>query len=283
MSGLEGTLAVWSFEPYQLVPLALAAALYGWRARTLSRRGRRPPAWKLGCFAAGIGVLLVALVTPIDALGEERLFFIHMAQHVLIGDIAPFLVVLGLNGPLLRPALALRGVYALRALAHPFIALPLWACDLVLWHVPYFYDAALAHPAVHALQHSLFFACGALVWSVLFEVLPGPAWFGTARRAVYLVAMWFVSLGLASFFLWEDHPLYTPYVRAPRTWGFSPLADQRLGGGVMLLEGSFIMLGVLIWLGLRWFAESEARQRLLDAGVDAQTAARAVRYGRAGG
>jgi cytochrome c oxidase assembly factor CtaG len=152
----------------------------------------------------------------------------------------------------------------------------------VLWHVPYFYDAALAHPALHALQHSLFFACGALAWSVLFEVLPGPVWFSTGRRAVYLVVMWFVSLGLASFLLWYRHPLYAPYVRAPRTWGFSPLADQQLGGGVMLLEGSFIMLGVLIWLGLRWFAESEARQRLVDAGVDAPAAARMVRYGRLG-
>jgi cytochrome c oxidase assembly factor CtaG len=145
------------------------------------------------------------------------------------------------------------------------------------------YDAALAHPAVHALQHCLFFTCGAIVWATLFEVLPGPAWFGAARRAAYLVVMWFVSLGLSSFFLWSDHPLYAPYVHAPRTWGFSPLADQRLGGGVMLLEGSLIMLGVLIWLGLRWFAESEARQRLLDAGVDAKTAARAARYGRVSG
>ncbi|HEY2544248.1 MAG TPA: cytochrome c oxidase assembly protein, partial [Gaiellaceae bacterium] len=145
-----------------------------------------------------------------------------------------------------------------------FAALPLWAANLAVWHVPYLYDAALAHSAVHALQHALFFAGGALVWATLFELLPGPRWFGTGARAAYLAGMWFFSLGLSSVFLWSSHPFYEPYVHAPRLWGFSPLDDQRLGGGVMLLEGSLIMLGVLIWLGLRWFDEAEARQQALD-------------------
>jgi len=261
-------------EPTQLAPICLAAALYARRAAVLARRGRRPPAAKLACFAAGIVVLLVALVTPIDTIGEERLFSVHMLQHVLIGDVAPFLVVLGLSGPLLRPVLAIRGVYALRVLAHPFVALPLWAADLAAWHVPYLYDAALAHPVVHALEHALFFTCGALVWSVLFSLLPGPRWFGTGPRLAYAAVMWFFSLGLSSFFLWSRHAYYAPYVRAPRMWGLSPVADQQLGGGVMLLEGSLLMLGVLVWLGLRWFAEAEARQHALetrdtDAGVAA--------------
>jgi putative membrane protein len=176
--------------------------------------------------------------------------------------------------------LALPGVYRLRGLTHPAVALPLWAGNLAAWHVPLLYDAALAHPAVHAVQHASFFAGGAIVWAVLFELLPGPRWFGVAQRALYLAGMWFFSLALSSVFLWSGHSFYTPYVRAPRTWGFSALADQRLGGGVMLLEGSFVMLGVLIWLGLRWFAESEARQRLLDAQADAGVAPPAIRYAR---
>ena len=131
--------------------------------------------------------------------------------------------------------------------------------------MPVLYDAALAHDSVHALEHALFFAGGALVWSALFGVLPGPRWFGTGARALYLVGMWFYSLALSSVFLWSRHPFYPPYERAPRMWGFSPLGDQQLGGGVMLLEGSLIMFGVLVWLGLRWFAEAEARQQSLDA------------------
>ena len=266
---VDAALAVWSFEPYQLVPIGIAAALYAWRVRTLGRGGRRPPTRKLACFAAGLLLLLAAVVTPIGAIAEERLFWMHMCQHVLIGDVAPFLVALGLNGSLVRPVAALRSLRAFRIAAHPVVALSVWAADLVLWHVPALYDAALAHPALHALQHLLFFACGALVWSVLLGIVPGPQWFGTARRAAYLAAMWFVSLGLSSFFLWYHRPLYARYVDAPRTWGFSPLGDQQLGGGVMLLEGSFVMLGVLVWLALRWFAETESRQRLLDSNARA--------------
>ncbi|MGH2972318.1 MAG: cytochrome c oxidase assembly protein [Gaiellaceae bacterium] len=252
-------------EPTQLVPIVLGVTLYARRALALRRRGRPVPAWKIACFGAGVVVLLGALESPIDTIGEERLFSVHMIQHVLIGDVAPFLIVLGLSGPLLRPLLAVRGVYRLRVLMHPFVALPLWAGNLAAWHVPYLYDATLAHSAVHALEHALFFAAGAIVWATLFELLPGPRWFGIGARAAYLSGMWFFSLGLSSVFLWSSHPFYEPYVRAPRMWGLSPLADQRLGGGVMLLEGSLIMLGVLIWLGLRWFEEAETRQRALES------------------
>jgi putative membrane protein len=257
----------WTFEPLQLAPMLLAAALYAARARTLRRRGRPARPWQVACFVSGVAVLVLALVSPLDTIGEERLFWIHMCQHVLIGDVAPFLVVLGLSGPLLRPVLALPGVYRLRWLTHPAVALPLWAGSLAAWHVPILYDAALDHPALHALQHASFFAGGAIVWAVLFDLLPGPRWFGVAQRCLFLAGMWFFSLALSSVFLWSGHPYYAPYVRAPRTWGFSALADQRLGGGVMLLEGSFVMLGVLIWLGVRWFAVSEERQRVLEAGT----------------
>ena len=252
-------------EPAQFIPIFLAGLLYAVRASRLRRRGRPVPRWRVACFAGGLAVLVGALESPIDTIGEERLFWVHMVQHVLIGDIAPFLVVLGLTGPLLRPVLALPGVYRLRVLAHPFVALPFWAADLGAWHVPVLYDAALAHPAVHALEHTMFFVGGALVWSALFALMPCPRWFGTSARAGYLVAMWFFSLALSSFFLWSRRPFYPPYVHAARMWGFSPLADQRLGGGVMLLEGSFLMLGTLIWLALRWFAEAEARQRTLES------------------
>ena len=271
----------WSVEPIQLAIVLVAAAAYGRRVVALRSRGRSTPAWKLACFGGGLLVALLAFVSPIDTIGEERLFWVHMLQHVLLGDVAPLLVVLGLDGPLLRPLLAVPGVVRLRVLGHPLVALPFWIASLALWHVPAFYDAALAHPALHALQHGCFFVFGALVWAALLEPLPGPRWFGAWRKVGYLVVMWFYSLALSSVFLWYNHPLYRPYIDAPRTWGISPLSDQRLGGGVMLLEGSIVMLAALVWLLLRVFSESEARQRLLDAGVDPAVAARAARYGRA--
>lgn len=257
--------------------LAAAYALAAWDAR---RRGRRVSRRRVLAFAAGVAVLLAALWSPLDRLGEHDLFSAHMAQHLLIGDVAPLLVVLGLDGPLLRPLLALRPLRALRVLAHPVVALPLWAADLCVWHVTPLFDAALRHDPVHALQHSLFFACGVLVWAALLEPLPGPAWFSAGRKLAYVGGMWLVTLALAQVFLWSSRPYYARYVHARHTWGLGALADQRAGGGVMLVEGSLVLLGVAAWLLFRLLAESETRRRLLDAGVRPEAAARAARYGR---
>ena len=266
-----------------LVLLILAAALYARRARTLARRGQGARLWRLACFAGGLAAVAVALWSPLDRLGEQRLFVAHMGQHLLLGDVAPLLVVLGLDGRLLRPLLAFRLVRRARVLAHPLVALPLWAVDFSVWHLPAAFDAALGNGAVHDCQHGLFFLCGTLLWAALLEPLPGPAWFTGVRRLPYVLGMWVVMLALSQVFLWSGHAYFSPYVHDPRMWGLSPLADQQAGGGLMLVESSLTMLGALVWLLFRIFRESETRQRLLDAGVEPVAAARAARYGRAAG
>ena len=97
-------------------------------------------------------LVVVALNSPVDYIGEHDFFFVHMLQHVILGDLAPLCFVVGLTGPVLRPLLALRAVDRLRVLTHPLVALPLWAVDLYAWHVPFLYQAALHHSAVHALE-----------------------------------------------------------------------------------------------------------------------------------
>ena len=76
-----------------------------------------------------------------------------MAQHLLLGDLAPLCLLAGLTGPLLRPILALPGVMRLRVLANPFVAFPIWAANLVLWHLPVLYEGAVESSALHALEH----------------------------------------------------------------------------------------------------------------------------------
>jgi putative membrane protein len=271
----------WTFEPFQLAPLAFVGALYWRRARTLARRGTPVPAWRRASFALGLVLATLALASPLHALGEERLFSAHMLQHVLLGDLAALAFVVGLTGPLLRPVLAVPLFARLRVLAHPFVALPLWALNLFAWHLPALYEAALRWPAVHALEHILFFGLGALMWAPVVEVLPGPAWFGTGAKAGYMIVVRMLETVLGNVIFWAGTPFYDTYADAPRIWGLSAGADQGIAGAIMMIEGSVVTIAVLSWLFLRMWSEGERRQELIEQGLDPRAVSRAVRYGRA--
>jgi cytochrome c oxidase assembly factor CtaG len=268
----------WTFDPLQIVPTLLVAALYARRVLTLRDRGTPVPRWRLASFATGILLLLVALVSPVHALGE-RMFSFHMLQHVLLGDLAPLALLAGLTGPILRPALA--RLYRLRFLANPLVALPLWALNLYLWHLPFLYDAAVRHDSVHALEHLCFFAGGTIMWLPVLETLPAPEWFGTGAKLGYIALVRAVETVLGNVFFWSGTVFYSVYEEQNRLWGLSALADQGLAGAVMMIEGSIVTLVALAWLFLRLASEGELRQQLIERGLDPRTVRRAVRYGRA--
>jgi cytochrome c oxidase assembly factor CtaG len=274
-------LADWTLDPLQLAPVLLAAVAYAVRARTLRRRGTPMAAWRVALFAAGIALLLLAFASPVAAIGERELFSFHMLQHVLVGDLAPLCLLGGLSGAMLRPLLALRPVERLRVLANPAIALPIWALDLYLWHLPPLYEAAVRHSSVHALEHVCFFTAGLIVWLPVLETLPAPEWFGTGPKLAYIAGVRVVETVLGNVFVWSGTLFYGVYDHGEELWGISPLQDQGLAGAVMMIEGSLVTIVALAWLFLRLAKEGDLRQELLERGLDPRTVRRAVRYGRA--
>jgi cytochrome c oxidase assembly factor CtaG len=270
----------WSANPLQLAPLVMFGVAYFARVRTLARRGAPVPAWRRLSFTLGLVLSFLAVASPIDWLGENRLLSVHMVQHLLLGDLAPLALVLGVTGPVLRPLLAIHSFQRLRVLLLPQVALPVWAVNLCVWHLPVFYEAALHHSAVHALQHILFFTCGLLMWGAVVEVLPGPAWFGTGAKLGYMVVVRAVETVLGNVIFWAGGVFYPTYDAAPRMWGLSALADQGIAGGIMMIEGSIVTICALSWLFLKLAAEGEMRQELLERGIDPRAVDRAVRYGR---
>jgi len=271
----------WTLDPLQLAPVLLAAIAYAMRARTLRRRGTPMAGYRIFLFALGIALLLAAFASPIAAIGEEELFSFHMLQHVVIGDLAPLCLLAGLSGPMLRPLLALRPVERLRVLANPVVALPIWALNLYLWHVPFLYEAAVRHSSVHALEHVCFFTAGLIVWLPVLETLPAPEWFGTGPKLAYIAGVRVVETVLGNVFVWSGALFYDVYARGNELWGISPLQDQGLAGAVMMIEGSIVTIVALAWLFLRMAQEGELRQELLERGLDPRAVQRAVRYGRA--
>jgi cytochrome c oxidase assembly factor CtaG len=259
----------------------LACAAYARRAHRLAGRGRRVALWKQASFYMGIAVALAALISPIDTLGESRLFYVHMVQHLLLGEVAPLLILLGLSGPLLRPVLAIPGVARLRVLLNPLVALPLWALNLYVWHLPAFYEAALESTPLHAFEHASFFTAGLLMWGALLEPLPGPRWFGAGAKGTYVLVVRALGCAiLGNIFIWTGTPLYPFYAAGEHASGIAPLTDQQVGGAIMFIWGALITVSLFSWVFLRWLREAEARQSMVDEGADPRAATRAARYGR---
>lgn len=273
-------LTSWTFDPVAVVAIVLAAFLYYRRAATLARRGSPVAAWRRWSFGLGLTLVAVALFSPLDAWGERQFFFVHMAQHVILGELAPLAIVAGLTGPLLRPLLAYDWIHRLRVLAHPLVAWPLWAVTLYLWHLPFLYEAALGNPVLHPLEHVAFFTVGLLFWAPVLEPLPAPRWFGTGAKLLYIVAARFTSMVLANVIAWADEPIYDEYVHEVARFGISARADQGIAGSVMMVVDSVVTIAAIAWLFLKLAGESERRQVLIEEGVEPDAAARAVRYGR---
>jgi cytochrome c oxidase assembly factor CtaG len=285
MSTFLGHVGGGAFEPLQIAGLTLTATAYTFRARTLAGEGRAVPGWRIACFAAGIALIAVGLISPLAHMGEE-LLLAHMAQHLLVGDIAAGLIVAGLTGPLLQPLLAVRAIDRLRFLVHPLVALPLWAASLYIWHIPALYQASLSSEAVHALQHACFIGFGILMWMPLFGPLPKPEWFGIGAKLGYVVGVRFTGTVLANVFMWSNTVFYPDYAAGEADFGIAPLTDQGTAGTIMMIEGGFVTLGVLCWLFLQWAKQDTERQRLVELaeehGVELPEgrAERAVRAGQ---
>jgi putative membrane protein len=274
------------FAALELVPMLLAAGLYAKRSMTLAARGRPVPLWRQLCFAAGLLAIVAALASPVGHISEE-LVIAHMAEHLLLGDVATLLLVLGLTGPLLQPILQIRVFDRLRILTHPLIALPLWALNFYLWHVPVLYDAAYAGAPVHALEHTMFLFFGCLMWMPVFGPLPKPQWFTAAWKVGYVIAVRFAGAILGNVLMWSGTVLYGEYAAGERYWGISPLADQSTAGVIMMIEGTFLGLGLLGWFFFEAARQGIEKQRLLDLArdrgveLDADRAQRAVAAGQA--
>lgn len=245
----------WEPAPAVLAAAVLALVLFFLGFRKLRRRGRTDLAgWgRAACFVAGVAVMVLALVSPLDAIGEEYLLSAHMLQHVLIGDVGPALVLLALTGPLLyfflpRPALSslartrwLRST--LRFVTIPWVAFSLWCLVIAVWHIPPLYDYTLTHQLTHDAEHALFVLAGLLVWYQLLD----PSRRGMRRpgRLALIVALFAAGQILAMVLVFSLEPLFPAYAAQPeRLLGLSPLTDQRLAGIVMMAD-QVVMLGTL--------------------------------------
>jgi len=249
----------WSFDPLVLAGAVVAVAFFaqGWR-RLRRRRPELAPWSRWPLFLAGVALVVLGIVSPLDAIAEEYLQSAHMLQHVLIADLGVALALVAVRGPLsmfflprdlLAPLARRRALRrGLSFLLRPRVAVTLWLAVLVAWHLPVLYDAALRHPLVHRLEHLSLVAAGALVWTLIID----PAGHGrlsvNGRIGLAALMLWIGQM-LAYVFVFSFHPYYDAYAEQPeRMFGLSPLMDQKLAGVVMMVEQALTLGAALVLL-----------------------------------
>ena len=267
-------LAAWNFSPPVMIGVLLAAFGYYLAWRQLNLVGRStPPAWQVACYYSGLVIVVIALLGPIDTFNDE-LFFLHMAQHLALMQVAAPLILLGRpvqlalraisvkrSGPVLKKVLRPRAVRTvLTLISAPLFATAAYNANLVMWHVPSLYDAALRNTHVHDLEHLMFFGFALLFWWPIID--PVPRHHKMARHwaiaAIFMTMV--VGIGIGAILTLSPSVIYPYYLGTAKPWGLSPLVDQQIGGLIMWVGGGFIYLFILIGLLISVLGGFEAEE-----------------------
>ena len=274
----------WAFDPL-LIVVAAVIVLHELGLRNLRLRSRaertRDRRRKSLFFYGGLGVLLLAVVSPIDYWADDY-FFVHMIEHILIMFFAPILIVAGapwlplvhglpvrLRRRVGRGLLLASWARPLRALgrfvSNGVVAVVLFNAAMVVWHVPVLFDVASRNQAVHIwLMHSSFFLTGVLFWLQLIPSHPikpklstlGGIWAILVTNGLMVVLA--MSLSILSSASW-----YSAYSHLPGV-SLSPFADQQIGAAVLWVCGDFWAYPALVLLVGRAIREEGSASALID-------------------
>lgn len=250
----------WSLDPLVVVPLTVAVTLHVRGGRQTDSRRRA------SAFAAGVAAVVLALLSPIDAVAEV-LLSAHMVQHVLLVAVAAPLLAYAAPGPrLLRGmpgglrtnVVSLRqraglDIDALRRLRHPLWRWGAYVAGLWLWHASKLYGLAVDQPVVHALEHLTFLGTGLAVWTAIV----GDRRTRTDRGAGVMLIFLLILQGvvLSALLTFSTAPWYDRYAAAAPGWSLDPLTDQHLAGLIMWFPTGLIYTVIAVALVATWLNE----------------------------
>jgi len=263
----------WSIHPSTVIGLAVLGAIYLWRARQGNPRGiareqlaESAPGSdrasvsgirKLSFFSA-LFIIFASLNGPIHDLSDFYLFSAHMVQHLMLTLAMPPLLIWGVPGWMLRPLVQNRVTGAIaRVVTRPVACFAIFNFVIVFWHLPLFYNAALADHNIHIIEHLMFMASAVLMWWPLLSQLPELPRLAYPGQMLYCFLMSVAMSITAVYITMAEQILYPAYSTAPRLWGLSPMDDQLLGGLIMWVPGGLIFVGIMSVVFFRWASSGQ--------------------------
>jgi putative copper resistance protein D len=266
-------LTSWTLNAVAIMPIVTAAWLYGLGLRRAARAGTPHPRRFAVAFFAGLAVVVLALISPIDVYADAS-FSVHMVQHLLLTLLAPPLLALGAPIALAlratRPATAKILSRLLRSdladvLSNPVVGWVLFVGVGFAIHLTSLFDLALRSTVVHALEHALWLGAALVYWWPIVGRDPSahPVSYPVRLLSLFLAmpAMSFLALAIYS----ATVPLYDGYASLPAPWGPSALSDQRAGATMMWLVGNLTLVVAMLVVAAAWKRDDDARQRRLEA------------------
>ncbi len=258
---LDFWLTGWLFEPSIILGLIV---LYGgylliatrWRDRF--HDSRPLTSGQLTAFTSGIVILFLALLSPLDRLGDEYWFTAHMTQHLLLTLVAPPLLLAGIPGWMFEPLREHRTTLQVaRFLSNAYVGFIAFNFVFAIWHVPTLYDGTLTSEPLHILEHLMFIGTALMTWMPILsptQLLPR---LSPPTQVLYLFLQSLPPTVLGAIICFAPDPLYSFYVIAPRIWGLSVMNDQLYAGLIMWIGGSLIWLLALTIVFFNWFNRQE--------------------------
>jgi cytochrome c oxidase assembly factor CtaG len=253
-------LTQWSWEPSVLIGLLVLSCSYFYLVGPMRRRrswGPPPTRAQVSYFVLSVATLVVALLSPLDVIGDRYLFSAHMVQHLLLATLWPPLVLLSIPEWMARPFFRRRMSSVFLFLAYPAAAVILFNGDIYLWHIPALYDQTLQNEGIHILEHVSFMAFGVLIWwPILSPIRSQRLSYPMQLLYLFLNGMFMMVLGIV--FTFAPTVFYAPYAAAPRLWGIAATSDQQFGGLVMWYPGNVPYALMFVIAFIRWFDSGEA-------------------------
>ena len=245
----------WSIHPSTAIGIAALGASYVWAYKALQRE---PGVAQRSFFFSGLLLMFASLNGPIHDLSDSYLFSAHMVQHLLLTLAVPPLLLAGVPGWMLRPVLSRRYI---APVAHFFTRAPIafvtFNLTIAVWHLPPFYNAAMADHRLHILEHLMFMAAAVLMWWPLLSQLPEFPRLAYPGQMLYSFLMSIPMSIVAIYIAMANHVLYPAYSAAPRVLPLSPLEDQLLGALIMWIPGGLIFIIIMTVVFFKWNARGE--------------------------
>lgn len=259
MSTSEFFLGAWDWKISVVAGCCGLMAAYAWAVRF--RFSRRAIAW-----LAGVLLILLTLVSPLDELADKYLFSVHMAKHILFVLIVPALLLIGLPADPMERLLRYRpAARAEEFLSKPAVAWIAGVGAMALWHIPWLFNAAISHEPLHIVEHLSLLIGGTIFWWPICTPLPRARLQPVPQAAAYLFTACLACTAMGVLITFASSPLYSVYAHPAdvdgilplirQRWGISQAMDQQIGGLLMWVPACFVYLTAIMAMFARWYRE----------------------------